>query len=107
MLFGKVIVLVIGCNWFVCLVVWFFFGVEDGVGKIVGIWFLIMVFVVIGFQYVVVNMFIILVVIFVGFFLWGDLIFNFILVFIGNVIGGVVFVGFIYFIVYLKKDQNK
>lgn len=42
-------IFVVGCNWFVCLVIWFLYGVDDVMGKIFGIWFLIMVFVVIGF----------------------------------------------------------
>nr|MDH3077632.1 formate/nitrite transporter family protein [Bacillus velezensis]MDH3093629.1 formate/nitrite transporter family protein [Bacillus velezensis]MDH3098963.1 formate/nitrite transporter family protein [Bacillus velezensis]WGD99609.1 formate/nitrite transporter family protein [Bacillus velezensis] len=105
--FGKVIVSAIGCNWLVCLAVWLSFGAEDGAGKIAGIWFPIMAFVAIGFQHVVANMFIIPVAIFAGSFSWGDLIGNLIPAFIGNVIGGAVFVGLIYFIAYSKKDQKK
>lgn len=48
-LFGRILILVIGCNWFVCFVFWFVYGMSDFVGKIIGIWILIMVFVVIGF----------------------------------------------------------
>lgn len=47
--FWVVFVFGIGCNWFVGIVVWFCYVVKDFVGKIFGIWFLVMVFVVIGF----------------------------------------------------------
>lgn len=104
--FGKVIVSAIGCNWLVCLAVWLSFGAEDGAGKIAGIWFPIMAFVAIGFQHVVANMFIIPAAIFAGSFSWGDLIGNLIPAFIGNVIGGAVFVGLIYFIAYSKKIRK-
>lgn len=45
-------------------------------------------------------MFVIFVVIFVGYLMWMDLVKNFVFVFIGNVIGGVGFVGFVYFVCY-------
>lgn len=45
-------------------------------------------------------MFIIFVVIFVGYFIWIDFMINIVFIFIGNMIGGVVFVGFIYFFFY-------
>ncbi|KFI03623.1 formate/nitrite transporter [Bacillus sp. BSC154] len=107
MSFGKVLVSGIGCNWLVCLAVWLSFGAQDGAGKILGIWFPIMAFVAIGFQHVVANMFVIPAAIFAGSFTWGQFIGNIIPAFIGNVIGGAVFVGLIYFIAYHKKDRSR
>lgn len=52
-------------------------------------------------------MFIILVVIFVGYYLWVDFIWNIILVYLGNVVGGVVFVSLFYFFVYKKNVFKK
>ncbi|MFE7915165.1 MULTISPECIES: formate/nitrite transporter family protein, partial [Bacillus cereus group] len=94
------------CNWLVCLALWLAYGTSDFVGKIIGIWIPIMAFVVIGFQQVVANMFVISAVIFAGHLTWMDLARNFVPVFIGNVIGGAGFVGFAYFACYQKQHSN-
>ena len=95
----------IGCNWLVCLAVWLANASDDVIGKIVGIWFPIMAFVCIGFEHSVANMFFIP----LGMFLgaegvnWGSIIVsNLIPVTIGNIIGGAVFVAFIYWFSYLR-----
>lgn len=75
-------------------------------GEILGIWFPIMAFVVIGFQHVVANMFVIPAVIFAGHFSWADYFFNFVPVFIGNAIGRGVFVGLLYWIVHKNAIEN-
>jgi formate/nitrite transporter len=90
----------IGCNWLVGLAVWLAYGSEDIGGKILAIWFPIMGFVAIGFQHVVANMFVIPAAIFAGYFSWGDYFLNFIPVFIGNAIGGSMFVGAAYWLSY-------
>jgi formate transporter len=90
----------IGCNWLVGLAVWLAYGAEDIGGKILAIWFPIMAFVAIGFQHVVANMFVIPAAIFSGYYSWQDFIGNFIPVFIGNAIGGSVFVSMFYWIAY-------
>ncbi|SDM75894.1 formate/nitrite transporter [Fictibacillus solisalsi] len=97
----------IGCNWLVCLAIWLAYGADDVVGKILGIWFPIMAFVAIGFQHVVANMFLIPAAIFAGYYTWMDFIANVIPAFIGNVIGGAVFVGFVYFFTYQKSIKDK
>lgn len=104
--FGRTLILAIGCNWLVCLALWLAYGTSDFVGKIIGIWIPIMAFVVIGFQQVVANMFVISAVIFAGHLTWMDLAKNFVPVFIGNVIGGAGFVGFAYFACYQKQHSN-
>ncbi|MCM3004359.1 formate/nitrite transporter family protein [Priestia koreensis] len=102
--FGKAFVSAIGCNWLVCLAVWITFGAEDVAGKILGIWFPIMAFVAIGFQHTVANMFVIPAAIFAGEATWVDFFQNFVPVFLGNIVGGAIFVGLIYFLAYHKKQ---
>lgn len=103
--FIQALLSAIGCNWLVCLAVWMAFGAEDIGGKILAIWFPVMGFVAIGFQHVVANMFVIPAAIFAGQLGWADYFFNFVPVLIGNAIGGGVFVGLLYWIVY--KDAVK
>lgn len=98
--FLSSLVSAIGCNWLVGLAVWLAYGAEDIGGKILAIWFPIMAFVAIGFQHVVANMFVIPAAIFSGYYSWFDFIGNFIPVFIGNAIGGTVFVSMFYWIAY-------
>ncbi|MGM0123140.1 formate transporter [Enterococcus sp. AZ194] len=86
----------IGCNWFVCLAVWLCYGAKEAAGKIMGIWFPVMLFVAIGFQHSVANMFIIPAAIFEGSYSWGEFIQNIIPVYLGNIVGGAVFVSFFY-----------
>jgi formate transporter len=104
--FLQTLISAIGCNWLVCLAVWLAYGADDFIGKIIGIWFPIMAFVAIGFQQVVANMFVIPAAIFAGHFSWMDFVGNIIPTFIGNVIGGALFVGFIYFFSYQKKSYK-
>jgi formate transporter len=102
--FIQALVSAIGCNWLVGLAVWMAYGAEDIGGKILAIWFPIMGFVAIGFQHVVANMFIIPAAIFEGHFTWMDFLSNFVPVFIGNAIGGAIFVSLIYYISYVRTD---
>ena len=68
-------------------------GSKDIVGKLFAIWFPVMAFVAIGFQHVVANMFFIPAGIFVGAPVsWGSAIVEWIAAFIGNAIGGWLFV---------------
>lgn len=90
----------IGCNWLVAAAVWLSYGSEDMVGKIIGIWFPTMTFVAIGFQHVVANMFIIPAAIFAGHFTWMEYLHNFVPVFLGNAVGGSVFVAMAYWYAY-------
>jgi len=95
----------IGANWLVCLAVWLCYAAKDVTGKILGIWFPIMGFVAIGFQHVVANMFIIPAAIFAGYFSWAEYFTNFVPVFLGNAVGGSIFVGGLYYLSYLKKTN--
>ncbi|MEB4869508.1 MULTISPECIES: formate/nitrite transporter family protein [Priestia] len=105
--FLKTLISAVGCNWLVCLAIWLSYGADDVTGKILGIWFPIMAFVAIGFQHVVANMFIIPAAIFAGHFTWIDFMTNIIPTFIGNMIGGAVFVGLIYFSSYQQKQKER
>jgi formate/nitrite transporter len=107
----------IGCNWLVCLAVWMALAARQIIGKIFAIFFPIMAFVAIGFEHSVANMYFIPTGIMLmngaGFtnipgvdpnilgwlnFLWRNLL----PVTIGNIIGGVVFVGMSYWGAYLR-----
>lgn len=90
----------IGCNWLVGLAVWLSYGSEELSGKILAIWFPIMGFVAIGFQHIVANMFIIPAAIFLGQATWTEFFTNFVPVFLGNAVGGSIFVSLIYWIAY-------
>ncbi|WP_106476294.1 formate/nitrite transporter family protein [Phytohalomonas tamaricis] len=90
----------VGCNWLVCLGVWLGFASKDVAGKILGIWFPVMAFVAIGFQHVVANMFVVPAAIFAGAVTWGQYLPNFVAVFLGNAVGGALFVGLAYHMAY-------
>ena len=76
------------------------------IGKIAGIWFPTMAFVAIGFQHVVANMFVIPAAIFAGHFTWMEYIGNFIPVFLGNAVGGALFIGMAYWFAYKKNEYT-
>ncbi|MFS2222165.1 formate/nitrite transporter family protein [Pantoea sp. B65] len=96
----------IGCNWLVCLATWLAFASKDMVGKIFGMWFPVMAFVAIGFQHVVANMFIIPAAIFAGYLSWAEYLPNFAAVFLGNAVGGAVFVGLAYFLAFRQAAES-
>ncbi len=93
------------CNIVVVLACWFQAGSKDIAGKILAIWFPIMLFVFAGFEHSVANMTYIPLGMFLGAevsvsqFLMGNLI----PVTIGNMIGGAVIVPVAYYYAYLKK----
>lgn len=92
----------IGCNWLVGLAVWLAMGAKDAAGKIWGIWFPIMIFVAIGFQHSIANCFIIPAAIFEGGSNWWLFFQNFVPVYLGNIVGGIVFVAGFYHLSYKK-----
>lgn len=96
----------IGCNWLVGMSVWLCYGTKSFSGKILAIWFPVMVFVLIGFQHVVANFFIIPAAIFAGSLSWMAFIQNIIPVFLGNAVGGSIFVSLFYSIAYVKKTEK-
>ena len=98
----------IGCNLFVCMAVWMSFGAKDITGKILASWFPIMAFVVVGFQHVVANMFVIPAAMFSGqsSITFLDFIGNIIPVYIGNLLGGAIFFGLMYCIALAPKKEK-
>lgn len=86
----------IGCNWFVGLALWLCYGAKGSAGKILAIWFPVMTFVAIGFQHSVANMFLLPAAAFEGVISWTSIPINFIPVYLGNIIGGAVFVSLFY-----------
>ena len=100
--FGSALVSGIGCNWLVGLAVWLSFGAKDAAGKILGIWFPIMIFVAVGFQHSIANCFAIPAAIFEGGSTWLLFFQNFVPVYLGNIIGGFVFVASFYYLSYKK-----
>jgi len=88
----------IGCNLLVNLAIIMSFTSKNMIGKFFGIWFPIMAFVSSGFEHSVANMYFIPAGIFCGakvtwgqFFVW-----NLIPVTIGNIVGGLLFIGVVY-----------
>ncbi len=105
----------VACNVLVCLAVWMGFSAETAGGKILAIFFPILIFVVAGFEHSVANMFYLP----AGFFsvlksgtdantltVGGALINNLLPVTLGNIVGGMA-IGIVYKFVYLpKKNQD-
>lgn len=96
----------VGCNWLVGLAVWLSFGAKDAAGKILGIWFPIMIFVAVGFQHSIANCFIIPAAIFESGSTWWLFLQNFVPVFLGNIVGGLVFVAGFYYLSYKIKNTD-
>jgi formate transporter len=116
------------CNWLVCLAVWMSFAAKDIAGKILAIWFPIWLFVLSGFEHCVANMYYIpaglmaaknpayvqqamdtygvsaekLANLTVSNFFTK----NILPVTLGNIVGGMIFVGVIYFVAY-KTNFSK
>lgn len=109
--FGQAFVCGILCNWLVCLAVWMSTGARETVSKIFAIWFCIGLFVISGFEHSIANMYFIpagiaaaadsglaqlagcdVSVLTVGNFLVKNLL----PVTLGNILGGGLFVGMVY-----------
>ncbi|HDR73085.1 MAG TPA: formate/nitrite transporter family protein [Methanoculleus sp.] len=111
----------IGCNWLVNLAVLLGICADDLIGKFFGIWFPIMAFVSSGFEHCVANMYFIPAGLFLQPYLSADQIAtigadkvasltwvtmwtnNIIVVTIGNIVGGLVFVGVIYWVAFREE----
>ena len=122
--FMPAIYLGIMANWLVCLAVWLSYGAKSMVGKMMAIFFPIWLFVTSGFEHSIANMYYIPAGILaksninwanashlsaekLSSLNWNTFIFNNLLpVTIGNIIGGVIFVGVIYWFVYLKPNTS-
>jgi formate/nitrite transporter len=98
----------VGCNWLVCLAVWMSLAATSVSGKILAIFFPIMAFVAMGFDHVVANMFFLPAAIFAGVpgIGWGDVLLNWLLAGIGNLVGAVIFVSTSYWYLFLKDQPD-
>ncbi|MEV7429054.1 MULTISPECIES: formate/nitrite transporter family protein [unclassified Nocardioides] len=99
----------VGCNWLVCLAVWMSLAATTISGKILAIFFPIMAFVAMGFDHVVANMFFLPAAVFAGVpdLGWGDVLLNWVLAGVGNLVGAVVFVSTSYWYLFLKDAPEE
>ena len=103
--FGDAFIRGIFCNFLVCLAVWISFAAKDVAGKIIGLFFPIMIFVVCGFEHSVANMYFIPMGMALGAKITiSQLIKNLVFVTIGNIIGGAIAIPVLYHNSYLKDD---
>jgi formate/nitrite transporter len=99
----------VGCNWLVCLAVWMSLAAASVSGKILALFFPIMAFVAMGFDHVVANMFFLPAGIWAGVpdIGWDDVLFNWLLAGVGNLVGAVVFVATSYWYLFLKDQPDE
>ncbi len=120
--FGDAFIRGILCNFLVCIAVWVSFAAKDVAGKILGLFFPIVIFVLCGFEHCVANMYYISAGLFakavpayaqvaleagidISQITWGNFFLtNLLPVTLGNIIGGAVCVGCVYWFLYLKKS---
>lgn len=97
----------VGANWLVCLGTWMGVAGKDITGKALGLWIPVMLFVTLGFEHSIANMFFIPAAIYSGAdILWSDFIIkNLIPATIGNIVGGAGLVGCIYWYIYSKEAK--
>ena len=95
----------IGANWLVCLGVFMGYAAKDITGRCIGIWIPVMLFVTLGYEHSIANMFFIPAAIYSGADItWGSfLIQNLIPSTLGNLVGGAGLVGCVYGYLYLKE----
>ncbi|CAF2993011.1 unnamed protein product [Rotaria sp. Silwood2] len=98
----------IGGNWLVCLALWLATSARELHSKIIGIYLPICLFIAVGYEHSIANMFTVQ----MGMILGANLsVGKYILrvlipVTFGNIIGGGVFVGFVYWYLYLAQNPN-
>ena len=100
------------CNVLVCLAVWCSFSADEVAGKVLALWLPVMLFIICGFEHCVASMYFIPAGMLTSALygipaeslsLFGFFVTNLIPVTIGNIIGGAVCVGAMYYAIYLKK----
>ncbi|XCP83942.1 formate/nitrite transporter family protein [Roseburia hominis] len=123
--FGDAFLRGIFCNFLVCIAVWISFAAKDVAGKIIGLFFPIMIFVLCGFEHSVANMYYISAGLFaksvpayaeaataagvdLSVINWGSFFgTNLLPVTLGNIVGGAICVGCVYWFIYLRKTDGK
>jgi formate/nitrite transporter len=127
MTFGGAFSMGILCNWLVCIAIWMAAGAKDITGKILAIFFPIWLFIASGFEHSVANMYYIPAGILaktnpayvdaaislgvspekIDALNWSSFLsHNLLPVTLGNIVGGVIFVGLIYYIAYLRREKQ-
>lgn len=103
--FMKVFIKGIGANWLVCLGMFMGYAAKDIAGKCIGIWIPVMLFVTLGYEHSIANMFFIPAAIYSGADIaWGNFLAgNLFPATLGNIVGGAGLVGCVYWLLYLKK----
>lgn len=98
----------IGANWLVCMGVWLGCASNDVMGKCLGIWIPVMTFVTLGYEHSIANMFFIPAAIYAGADIsWSAFILqNLIPATIGNLIGGGVLIGCLYWFIHIKAEKS-
>lgn len=125
--FSQAFYLGIMCNWLVCMAVWMAAAAKDITGKLLAIFFPIWLFITSGFEHSVANMYYIPAGIMakgtkawvdaaavlgvtpekLAHLNWGTFFINNLLpVTLGNIVGGGVFVGAVYWYIYIKKNSK-
>lgn len=122
--FGDAFIKGIFCNILVCLAVWVSFSAKDSAGKVISLFFPILIFVVCGFEHCVANMYYISAGLFskgipayvqaaeaagvnLDAITWGNFFgTNLVPVTLGNIVGGAVCVGMVYWYLYLRKTNK-
>ncbi len=104
--FLKVFIKGIGANWLVCLAMWMGYAAKDMTAKCIGIWIPVMLFVTLGYEHSIANMFFIPAAIYSGATItWSEfIIYNLIPATLGNIAGGAGMVGCVYGYLYLEKE---
>jgi len=99
----------IGCNWMVCMAVFFSGMAQDMAGKMVGIWFPISCFVAIGFEHIPANMYMMPLGLLAGakVTVWEMFYKNFLPTTLGNIFAGTVVVAMGYSYAFGALGQNR
>ncbi|KAK3622269.1 hypothetical protein LTR56_022317 [Elasticomyces elasticus] len=99
----------IGANWLVCLACFLAMMAREYFSKVMAIWWPTFAFICLGFDHVVANMFLIPIAIFlgapkitVGLYIWKSMI----PALLGNLIGGGVFVGVVYWYLHVSSEPS-
>jgi formate/nitrite transporter len=97
------------CNALVCLAIWMSYAGRSVIDKAVAIIFPIAAFVAAGFEHCIANLYYFAMALLLepqalGF-LFGGMLRNLVAVVIGNVIGGSVLVGLVYYLIYIRRPQ--
>lgn len=103
---GKHVLRGVACNWLLCLGVWMARSANEVAGKIMAIWFPVMAFATLGFGQSIGNMFFVPLGLMYGAekTFWDFLGRDLVPLTFGNIIGGALLVGAIYFYTYLMDD---